>query len=80
MFLYHIDSGDAVLLGKDGRIAHSLHEIVWSGDPKRGTVHVLNSLAEFIGYYIDRLRGCLDPNAELLFRGDYHGELDLIDQ
>ena len=78
MSIYHISSGDSVLLGTDGRLAHSLHELVWGGRVKEGTRHVLNSFDAFIGYYIQRLSGTLDPEVEPLFEGDYHGELDLV--
>lgn len=76
--VYYICSGDYVLLNQDGRLAHSLHEIVWAGRVKDGTRHVLNSFDEFICYYIQRLSGRLEPKAKLLFEGDYHGELKLI--
>ena len=77
--VYYICTGDYVLLGKDGRLAHSLHELVWSGRVKEGTRHVLNSFDEFIHHYIRHLNGTLDPNARLLFESDYHWELDLLE-
>lgn len=77
--VYFNCSGDRVLLGKDGRLAHSLHELVWAGRVQEGTRHVLNSFDEFVSYYIQRLSGTLDPKAELLFEGDYHGELELLE-
>lgn len=76
--IYFNDCGDTMLLSADGRIAQSLHEIVWGGDIQRGTVHVLNSLDEFIRYYIEYLQNPSDPRLKLLFQGDYAGELDLI--
>ena len=78
MHIHSICSGDSLLIGKDGRIAQSLHEIVWSGRPNEGTVHVLNSFSDFIDHYIRYLKNPYDSSISPLFWGDYSQSLNLM--